>query len=65
MRKEGLKTVLAIPFVIMGIMFMFFSIYYFHAYTSPLIYEYGCLRGIHTMLISIGSFLLTILIRVW
>lgn len=65
MRKEGLKTVLAIPFVMMGIMFMFFSFGYFHIYSSPLTYEYGCLRGIHSLLISIGSFLLAILIRVW
>ena len=66
--KEVLRTTLSIPIVIMGIGFMALS---FHLAIlgglsySPEAMTYGRLQAIHNMLISIGLFLLAILIRVW
>jgi len=64
--KEELRTALSIPIVLMGIAFMAISfLLAMCPWGTPAVYEYCRLQAIHNMLISIGFFLLAILIRVW
>jgi len=65
--RSWLRGALSILIVMMGIGFMFisFSVAMWCPILTPAIYEYCRLQAIHNMLISIGFFLLAILLRVW
>ncbi len=63
--RSGLRGALSIPIVMMGIGFMFISFLLVMWCPTPAVYEYCRLQAIHNMLISIGFFLLAILLRVW
>ena len=64
--KEVLRTTLSIPVVVMAIGFMYLSFELASMSTFSVDARmFARLQAIHNMLISIGFFLLAILIRVW